>query len=136
MFEAADFGFPAVMISGDVAACREMKELLGDIETAPVNVGYDCHHADCLHLRVAQRLIREKAQAALKRLGDFKPFSIAGPIRIVQRLIEPYSPGVLQKAGEKPWVEVVDDRTLAYLGQNVVEAYARRCGMEYTWTQE
>ena len=134
--EAADYGFPTVMISGDVAACREMEELLGDIETAPVKVGHDCHHADCMHPVAARRLIREKARAALERLGDFKPFKIPGPIRMVQRLYEPYSPAALQGAAEKPWVEVVDDRTLAYLGQNVVEAFGGRCGMDYTWDGE
>ncbi len=132
--EAGDYGFPTVMVSGDVAACREMAGMLGDVETAPVKVGYDCHHADCVHPLAARRLIREKARKALARIGDFTPYKMPGPIRLIQRLHEPYSPAALQSAGNSPWVDVVDDRTLSYRGQNVVEAFARRCGMDYTWT--
>ncbi len=133
--EAGDYGFPTVMISGDVAACREMQELLGDIEVAPVKTGYDCHHADCLHPNVARRLIREKVRTALERLGDFKPFVIPGPISLVQCLKEPIAEEALARQSEKPWVEVVNGRTLAFKGQNVVEAFARRCGLDYTWKQ-
>ena len=70
---------------------------------------------------------------ALARLESFSPYRIPGPIQLVQRLREPYSPAALESAQGSPWVDVVDDRTLAYEGQNVVEAFARRCGMEYTW---
>jgi D-amino peptidase len=131
--EAGDYGFPTVMISGDVAACREMQELLGDIEAAPVKVGYDCHHADCLHPLAAHRLIREKARTALERLGDFTPFRIPGPIRLVERRKEPHAPAVLEGARTKPWTTIVDERTLEYTGCNVVEAFARRCGLDYCW---
>ena len=134
--EAGDYGFPTVMISGDVAACREMEELLGDIETAPVKVGYDCHHADCMHPMAARRLVREKARKALERLGEFTPYRIPGPVRLVQRHYEPYSSVALKNAETSLWVDVVDDRTLAYKGQNVVEAFARRCGLDYTWAGE
>jgi len=131
--EAGDYGIPCVMVSGDAAACREMQELLDDVEIAPVKTGYTCNHADCLHPNAARRLIRDRTRAALERLGDFKPFVVPGPIRLVQRLKSPYSEESLAPAREKPYIEVVDERTIAYLGQNVVEAYARRCGVDYTW---
>jgi D-amino peptidase len=132
--EAGDFGFPTVMVSGDVAACREMQRLLGDVEIAPVKVGYGLHHADCVHPQAARRLIREKTRKALERLGDFKPFVIPGPIRMVQRMKTPYSAEAIEGHRRKPWTEVVDDRTLAFMGRNVVEAFARRCGLEYEWS--
>ena len=131
--EAGDYGFPCVMVSGDAAVCREMQELLGDVEVAPVKTGYTEHHADCLHPNAARRLIRDKVVAELSRLDDFKPFVIPGPIRLVQRLKSPYSQDALRSHQAKPHVEVIDDRTLAFKGQNVVEAFARRCGVDYTW---
>jgi len=130
---AGDYGFPCVMISGDVAVCREMRELLGDIEVAPVKTGYTAHHADCLHPNAARKLIREKVRAALERLSDFSPFVVPGPIRLVQRLKTPYGEESLRTYASKSYVEVIDGRTLAFKGQNVVEAFARRCGVDYTW---
>ncbi|NOY80723.1 MAG: M55 family metallopeptidase, partial [Kiritimatiellaeota bacterium] len=121
---AGDYGFPCIMISGDAAVCREMLELLGDIETAPVKTGYTTHHADCLHPNVARRLIREKVCAALERLSDFKPFVVPGPVRLVQRLKKPYGGEALQALAAKPFVEVVDEHTVAFLGRNMVEAFA------------
>ena len=131
--EAGDFGFPTVMISGDTAVCREVQKLLGDIEVAPVKTGYDCYHADCLHPVVARRLIRKKAQTALQRLGDFKPFKIPGPVRMVQRLKAPYTQEQMVMINKRSWAEVIDPCTVVFKGQNVVEAFARRCGVDYTW---
>lgn len=133
---AGDYGFPCVMISGDVAVCREMQELLDDIEAAPVKTGYTAHHADCLHPNVARNLIREKVRAALGRLSDFNPFVIPGPIRLVQRLKTPYGEESLRTYALKPYVEIIDNHTVAFKGQNVVEAFARRCGVDYTWPSQ
>ena len=131
--EAGDYGFPMVMISGDAAACREMLELLGDVEIAPVKKGYTCHHADCLHPIAARKLIRERVCTALERLDDFKPFVVPGPIRLVQRGKSPHSRKSIEAARMKPYVEVIDEFTVAFQGRNVVEAFARRCGVDYTW---
>lgn len=131
--EAGDYGFPCVMVSGDEAVCREMKDLLGDVEVAPVKKGYTEHHAECLQPLAARKLIREKATAALRRLGRFKPFVIPSPIRLVQRLKSPYGAESLAAYKTKRDVEVLDERTVVFKGRNVVEAFARRCGIEYTW---
>lgn len=131
--EAGDYGFPCVLISGDAAVCREMQDLLGDIETAPVKTGYTEHHAECLHPNAARRLIRERTHAALSRLGDFSPFVIPGPIRLVQRLKTPYTEASLQAIEATPYADAIDAHTVVYRGRNVVEAFARRCGVNYTW---
>ena len=128
--QAGEYGFPTVMISGDRAVCREMEELLGDIETAAVKTGYTNLHAECLHPNVARRLIREKVNTALKRLDDFVPFIIPGPIEMVQRLHEPYTEQALASYRTQAWAEVRDDRTVAFHGRSVVEAFARRCGVD------
>lgn len=131
--EAGDYGFPCVMISGDAAVCREMQELLGDIEVAPVKIGYTMHHADCLAPDAARRLIRDRVSTALGRLGDFRPFVVPGPVTLVQRLKTPYGAETLENLKQKPYAEVVDERTVAFEGCNVVEAFVRRCGVDYNW---
>jgi D-amino peptidase len=133
--EAGDYGFPMVMISGDLAACREMQKLLGDIEIAPVKTGYGPQHADCLQPQAARRLIRERTYRALCRLRDFKPFKVPGPITLVQTMKQALPAEQLDAYRRKPWAEVRGERTLAFRGQNVVEAFARRCGVDYTWPQ-
>lgn len=131
--EAGDFGFPMVMISGDLAACREMQNLLGDIEIAPVKTGYGPHHCECLPPSRAQALIRERTRTALLRLRDFRPFVVPGPVEYVQRLYAPYGEDALKRFDAGPHTRVIDDRTVAFLGRNVVEAFAHRCGLNYTW---
>ncbi|MBT3379284.1 MAG: hypothetical protein HN742_03675 [Lentisphaerae bacterium] len=131
--EAGDYGFPCVLISGDTAVCQEMEELLGDIEIAPVKTGYTEHHCDCLHPNMARKLIREKTRAALERLEDFAPFVVPGPIRMTQRLRKPYSDDSLRAIEARPYTEVIDAHTVVYKGRNVVEAFAHRCGVDYTW---
>ncbi len=134
---AGDYGFPCVMVSGDVAVCREAEALFGDVETAPVKRGYDAHHADCLHPTLARKRIHEKVRAALGRLGEFRPFVVAGPVRCVERLKAPHEARHLEDVREnQPHAEVVDEHTIAYTGRNVVEAFARRCGLDYTWPSD
>ena len=131
--EAGDYGFPIVMLSGDAAACREAQQLLGDIEIAPVKTGYDCHHADCLHPKAACDLIYNKVVAALKRIDDFKPFIIPGPIRLLERKRTPMDQELIKKLESKDYAEIIDSHTVVYKGENVIEAMAHRCGIDYTW---
>lgn len=134
--EAGDFGFPLVMISGDRAACREMQELLDDIEVAPVKKGYGEHHCECLSPQQAQARIYEATRRALKRLDEFTPFVVPGPVEYVQRMKEPYSEQYLESVRARSYGDVVDERTVVFRGCNVVEAFARRCGLDYTWPGE
>jgi D-amino peptidase len=130
---AGDFGFPTVMVSGDQAACQEAQSLLGDIEIASVKTGYGCHYADCLQPTIARSLIKKKVSAALRRIESFKPFVIPGPVRFVERSKEPHSPEFMKEKRRNPYTEIVDENTIAYIGRNVVEAFTRRCGLEYDW---
>ena len=131
--QAGDFGFPTVMVSGDQAACREAQSLLGEIETASVKTGYGCHCADCLHPKAARGLIKKKVVEALRRLKEFKPFVIPGPVRFIERYKEPHPPEYIEERRHNPNIEIVDQHTIAYLGRNMIEATARRCGLEYIW---
>lgn len=125
--QAGDYGFPCVMVSGDLAACREAEDLLSDVETAPVKTGYDAHHAECLSPKKARELIYTKVQAGLRQLDRFKPFVIPGPVRQVQRMKEPFTAAQLKLYRDRPYAELVDERTVAFTGRNVVESHALRC---------
>lgn len=79
---AGDFGVPIIMISGDEAATSEVKNSVGDMETAVVKHSISFHAARTLTPKAGQNLIREKAKAAVARLKDFKPFVLKGPLTL------------------------------------------------------
>ncbi len=77
-FIAGNFGVPVVLVAGDKAICEQVEELFGEVETVAVKQGMG-NAARMLHPKKAQELIREKTTEALKRLGDFKPFTFTPP---------------------------------------------------------
>lgn len=79
---AGHFGVPVVMASGDDACIAEIRELLGDVECAVVKSAYSLMSARCLMPAAEQALIREKMTAALRRLPDFRRFTLEAPITV------------------------------------------------------
>jgi len=77
-FIAGNFGVPVAMVAGDLAICTQAKELFGDVVTAPVKEGIG-NAARMLHPKKACALIKEKTIEALKRVKDFKPFTVTPP---------------------------------------------------------
>ena len=75
-------GIPVVMVSADEAGCREARDWLGDIELAPVKEGLSMHAAISMHPRDACDLIRDKAAAALRRIDEFSPLRLPGPLEL------------------------------------------------------
>ncbi len=76
------FGVPLAMVSADEAGCREALHWLGDVEVAPTKRGLSTHQAISLHPDDACDLIRSRAQAALERLKDFRPFALPPPYQL------------------------------------------------------
>lgn len=66
---AAEAGVPVVMVSGDDKLCAEARAFLGgQVETACVKQGLGRQQALCLSVARGQRLVRERARSAVKRL--------------------------------------------------------------------
>ncbi len=101
MLFAAYFGVPTVMVSGDLACCEEARALVAEIETAAVKEGDKrgpatgltgdqnrLHSGAALHLHPAKarQLIREKAEAGLRRLGEIPRFWLEPPYELVTSL--------------------------------------------------
>jgi len=73
-------GVPTALVTGDEAACREAKEFFGVVETVAVKKGTGCHTGVSLSPEEARRAIRAGAERALRRLKEFKPFVVSGPV--------------------------------------------------------
>ena len=78
---AGQFGVPIVLVAGDLAIVKQVKELFGEVETVAVKEGIG-NAAKMLHPQKAQELIKEKTTKALKRLKDFKPYTLNPPFTI------------------------------------------------------
>ena len=79
---AGQFNVPVIMVSGDDAVVKETSALLGNIEGAVVKYASGFHSAKTMTPEASYQLIRTKAEAAVRRIRDFKPHKLAGPIEL------------------------------------------------------
>jgi len=115
---AGHFGVPVVMISGDDVIVEEARGFLGNIEGAVVKEAYGFHSAITLMPEASNRIIEERVTAALKRLGDFQPYAMDGPIR-VEVSFKNYLPAEL--LSYLSIVDRVDSHTIGFTGSDMIE---------------
>ncbi len=77
------YGVPVLLVTGDVATCRESQALLGDgLTTVAVKQGLSRYSARQVPPLRARELIEAGALAALADLKAVKPYVPAGPVTI------------------------------------------------------
>ena len=119
---AGHFGARVVMASGDQTACKQMSDLLGNIETAIVKQASGRFAAECLTPPVSQELIYTAACRAVQRLAAGEaadPFVIAGPVRVT---VEFFTSDMADKASKIPFTER-DGTSVSFTAQEMVTAY-------------
>ena len=79
---AGQYNVPIVFASGDNAALAEIRAVIGDFEAVETKRTLGFHAAETLTPEAAQKLIREKATAAVKELASRKPYRTATPITV------------------------------------------------------
>ena len=114
---AGQFGVPVIMISGDDVIAEEASELLGDLETAAVKQAYGFHSAETLMPGAAYRLIEETAARAVRRIDEFEPWDLGGPIELEVSL-KHYRP--VEVLGYLEIVERIDSHTIRYRGPDMI----------------
>jgi D-amino peptidase len=118
---AGEMGVPAIMLAGDTAACREIRELIPEAECAEVKSGVSATAGYTFPHPVACHLIRARAERAIKRLAEFKPYRVAGPVEVKVEFATSGAPGpALGRASRR-----VDERTVVYTGKNIIDAWFR-----------
>ena len=115
---AGHFGVPVIMVSGDDAAVKEVRALLGDVEGAVVKWAYGFHSARTLTPQAGQDLIREKVRLAVARIKDFKPYRLQAPVRLDVRF-KNYRPS--EVLAYLPVVERTDAHSIRFTGRDIVE---------------
>ena len=101
---------PVLLVTGDQAACREGRELLGDgLTTVQVKTALGRFSGRHKTPAVARRLIEEGARTALADLSAVTPYDPGRPCEIV---VELATPDHAAQFRHHPAVELVDGRTI------------------------
>jgi D-amino peptidase len=115
---AGHFGVPVALITGDEAAVKEARALLGDVEGAVVKWPYGFHSARTLTPEASCELIREKAKTAVARARGRRPWVLTKPVTLELRF-KNYRPAEL--LAYLPIVERVDAHAIRFRGKDMVE---------------
>jgi D-amino peptidase len=117
------FNIPVIFLSGDQAAVQELLRIVPAAETAAVKEGLGRYTCLSLSAQAARDLIRDRATAAMQKLDQIRPYRIEGPVTIEYEYTTRNS--LPADAGLRPGAQVVDDRTIRYLGKDFWEAWTR-----------
>jgi len=118
---AGYFGLPAIMLSGDTAACKEIRQLVPEAECAEVKSGTSRTGGFLLPHPTACKLITERARRAMERLAEFKPYKVEGPVEVKVEVTVEGQTIIPPREG----VEFVDARTTIYRGKDIVDAWLK-----------
>ena len=115
---AGHFNVPVIMVSGDDAVVKETTALLGNIEGAVVKWASGFHSAATMTPQMSAVVIREKAQRAVKRIGEFKPYKLAAPIELDVRF-KNYRPA--EVLSYLSIIQRPDSHSIRFVGKDIVE---------------
>ncbi|MBI3696790.1 MAG: M55 family metallopeptidase [Acidobacteria bacterium] len=120
------FNTPVIFLSGDRAATEELRAIVPQAELAAVKEGLGRYTCLSMSAQAARELIRDRATAAVKKIGQIRPYKIEGPVTLqieyTTRNSLPIDAGLVSGA------EVVDDRTIRYRGKDFWEVWKRYRG--------
>ena len=115
---AGHFNVPIIMVSGDDAVVKETTTLLGNIEGAVVKWASGFHSAKTMTPTAACDLIRDKAQKAVRRIREFKPYKLNAPIEL-NVTFKNYRPS--EVLSYLSIVERTDAHTIRFVGKDIIE---------------
>lgn len=123
---AGDFGVAIGLVTGDDVTCANAKAWLGDVETACVKRAIDRYAADCVPLEEARALIRQRAQRAVERATEFKPFRFQPPYTLEWDCTDHNIATILARV---PGAELLERNTVCYTNNDFRETF----NMLVTW---
>ncbi len=115
---AGHFNVPVILVTGDDIAVKETQDLIGDVEGAVVKWANSFHSAKTLTPNAAYEVIGKKTKAAIKRIKEFKPYQLEGPLTLDLSL-KNYRPVELLQY--YPGAERIDSHTIRFVGKDIVE---------------
>ncbi len=87
---AGYFGVPVIMVTGDVATCREGRKFFGDnLVTVAVKRGLSREAAELYPFEETRKALYEGAKRAVAALPSCKPYIIKTPVKSEGRVSRP-----------------------------------------------
>ena len=118
---AGHFATPVVMLSGDLAAANELREIVPGAEFAVVKEGLGRYTCISLSAPAARDAIRDAARRSVAKIGAIKPYTVSGPVTLQ---VEYTTRNLLPIWAElRAGAEVLDDRTIRFRGKDILEAW-------------
>ena len=115
---AGHFDVPVIMLSGDDVVAAETIAELGEIETAVVKTAISYESAAGITPNAARKLIREKAERAVERIGEFQVHKPTGEITL-EIQFKNWRPGKL--LSYLPVFERIDAHAVRYIAKDMLE---------------
>jgi len=79
---AGYYGIPAVLVTGDVTCCDQVKDLVPEIETVAVKEALSPYNAKSWTPPRAREMIKAGAKRAVERRREIPPFTIESPYKL------------------------------------------------------
>ncbi|WP_320066549.1 M55 family metallopeptidase [Micromonospora sp. RTGN7] len=118
---AGQHGAPVVLLSGDDAACAELRELVPEASTVAVKRALGQLAAEVTHPAIARDRLHQGAAHAIARRAQVPPLLIGGPVALE---VDLYNPVAVDMATLIPGVErAAGARTVTFTARDVAEAY-------------
>jgi D-amino peptidase len=122
---ASYFNVPTVLVSGDVAGCREAREFIGGkvetVETKKAVSRYSCVNRNPAQVRLE---LIEKAEKAIRELKSFSLKKFQAPYEFK---IEYMCPNIADIA-EKQGAERIDHKTIIHRSDDFIDVWSQHCG--------
>jgi len=115
---AGHFNVPVIAVSGDDAVVKETQALLGDVEGAVVKWASGFHSARTIMPDASYQIIRDKVTKAVRRIKDFKPYKLSGPIQVDVRF-KNYRPS--EVLSYLSIVQRTDAHSIRFTGKDMIE---------------
>ena len=113
-------GLPLILLTGDVAATREVRELVGDqVTTVAVKEAASKTRARCVAMPDAHRMVYDAAKECRARLDGAKPFTVDLPMEVKIR----FNATGHADACERNGAERVDLLTVKRMHDNPMDVY-------------
>jgi len=117
---AGSFGVPLTFLAGDGAACREAQALLPGVRTVAVKEAIGAYAAVGPHPARCREAIYAAAREAVANPPAVAPLVLPGPVTLEVRCT---TASGADRAGMIPRAKRLNDLTVSYAGDDVVEAF-------------
>ena len=121
-------GVAVGVVTGDQAAADEARLLLDNVRTVVVKEAVSRSAAVCLPLEQARQMIESEASEAVARAGEFRPFTVAGPVTVE---ITWSDPALADGVENLDFVTRLDGRTVRIEGEDFVKAFHRFMALHF-----